>query len=91
MYCSELNKTKIYYIAQSDIGGLLPRPVVESALPTAVMEFYTNIKKQIDEDGCNEFSFWVWIDAGHFLNWSAHSTAAENSQIIIDTRVYFSD
>lgn len=53
----ELNKTKVYYIAQSDIGGLLPRSLVESTLPNAVMDFFTNIKRQIEEDGCNEFSF----------------------------------
>lgn len=57
--CSELNKTKIYYIAQSDIGGMLPRQLVESTLPSAVMDFYLNIRKQIEDDGCQEFSFWA--------------------------------
>jgi len=53
----ELNKTKIYYIAQSDIGGFVPRSVVEASLPAAVMDFFINIKKQIEEDSCQEFSF----------------------------------
>lgn len=56
-FCRELNKTKIYYIAQSDIGGYLPTQIVSNSIPTAVLDFFANIKKQIAEDGCNEFSF----------------------------------
>jgi len=53
----ELNKTKIYYISQSDIGGFLPRSLIDNTLPQAVMDFFSNIKKTIEADGCNEFSF----------------------------------
>ena len=60
-FFSELNKTKIYYIAQSDIGGYVPRSLIDNTLPQAVMDFFSNIKKTIEADGCNEFSFWCWL------------------------------
>lgn len=62
---SELNKTKIYYIAQSDIAGSIPRSLVESTLPNAVLNFFINIRRQIEQDGQKEFSFWLAATSCH--------------------------
>lgn len=43
----EPQKTKVYHVAQCDIGGMLPRTLVESSLPSAITDFYTNLRAAI--------------------------------------------
>lgn len=40
-------KTKLVYIAHADIGGQIPLKVVESAVPSAIVTFYTGLKEEL--------------------------------------------
>lgn len=44
---SEPNKTQVFSFFQTDLGGLLPRSVVDSFFPSSMAEFYTNLAKAV--------------------------------------------
>ncbi|XP_061885957.1 stAR-related lipid transfer protein 5 [Entelurus aequoreus] len=44
---AEPNKTQVYTFFQTDLGGLLPRSVVDSFFPSSMTEFYTNLAKTV--------------------------------------------
>lgn len=43
----EPNKTQVFSFFQTDLGGLLPRSVVDSFFPSSMAEFYTNLAKAV--------------------------------------------
>ncbi|XP_026149679.1 stAR-related lipid transfer protein 5 [Mastacembelus armatus] len=43
----EPNKTQVFTFFHTDLGGLLPRSVVDSFFPTSMAEFYSNMAKAI--------------------------------------------
>uniref|UniRef100_A0A3P8V4Q1 StAR related lipid transfer domain containing 5 n=1 Tax=Cynoglossus semilaevis TaxID=244447 RepID=A0A3P8V4Q1_CYNSE len=43
----EPNKTQVYTFFQTDLGGLLPRSVVDSFFPSSMAEFYNNLAKSV--------------------------------------------
>ncbi|XP_067930383.1 stAR-related lipid transfer protein 5-like [Watersipora subatra] len=43
----EPNRTRLVYIAHSEIGGRLPVSVVNAAVPNAIYNFYAALKKQV--------------------------------------------
>uniref|UniRef100_A0A3B1K3U1 StAR related lipid transfer domain containing 5 n=1 Tax=Astyanax mexicanus TaxID=7994 RepID=A0A3B1K3U1_ASTMX len=43
----EANKTKLISFFQTDLGGLLPRSVVDSFFPSSMTEFYSNLTKVV--------------------------------------------
>lgn len=45
--CGELNKTLVFSFFQTDLGGLLPRSVVDSFFPSSMAEFYNNLTKAV--------------------------------------------
>ena len=47
----EPNKTRVASYIQTDLGGMLPKPLVESALPSNVVDFFTALKAVLQEDG----------------------------------------
>ncbi|KAL3867162.1 hypothetical protein ACJMK2_044384 [Sinanodonta woodiana] len=48
---NEPNKTKVTSLIQPDIGGMLPRTLVDSAIPGSMVEFFANLKKSLEENG----------------------------------------
>lgn len=45
--CREPNKTQVFSFFQTDLGGLLPRSVVDSFFPSSMAEFYGNLAKAV--------------------------------------------
>lgn len=45
--CREPNKTQVFSFFQTDLGGLLPRSVVDSFFPSSMAEFYSNLAKAV--------------------------------------------
>ncbi|XP_060796460.1 stAR-related lipid transfer protein 5 [Neoarius graeffei] len=43
----EAGKTQLISFFQTDLGGLLPRSVVDSFFPVSMVEFYTNLTKAV--------------------------------------------
>ncbi|CAM4518699.1 unnamed protein product [Leuciscus chuanchicus] len=43
----EPGKTQLFSFFQTDLGGLLPRSVVDSFFPTSMVEFYSNLTKAV--------------------------------------------
>ncbi|KAE8297653.1 StAR-related lipid transfer protein 5 START domain-containing protein 5 [Larimichthys crocea] len=43
----EPNKTQVFSFFQTDLGGLLPRSVVDSFFPSSMSEFYGNLAKAV--------------------------------------------
>ncbi|KAG7265168.1 hypothetical protein CRUP_003609 [Coryphaenoides rupestris] len=43
----EPNKTQVISFFQTDLGGLLPRSVVDSFFPSSMAEFYSNLAKAV--------------------------------------------
>ncbi|XP_058486135.1 stAR-related lipid transfer protein 5 [Solea solea] len=43
----EPNKTQVFTFFQTDLGGLLPRSVVDSFFPSSMTEFYGNLAKAV--------------------------------------------
>ncbi|XP_028296760.1 stAR-related lipid transfer protein 5 [Gouania willdenowi] len=43
----EPNTTQVFSFFQTDLGGLLPRSVVDSFFPSSMTEFYTNLRKSV--------------------------------------------
>lgn len=41
----EPNRTQVLSFFQTDLGGLLPRSVVDSFFPSSMMDFYGNLTK----------------------------------------------
>ncbi|KAM9826448.1 stAR-related lipid transfer protein 5 isoform 3-T3 [Syngnathus typhle] len=44
---AEPNKTQVLTFFQTDLGGLLPRSVVDSFFPSSMTEFYSNLTKAV--------------------------------------------
>ena len=47
----EPKKTKVMSYLQSELGGMLPQSIVENALPSNILDFYSCLKQQLHEDG----------------------------------------
>lgn len=45
------NQTRLITYNQSDLGGMLPKAIVETALPSNMMNFFTCVKTAMKEDG----------------------------------------
>lgn len=43
----EPNKTQLFSFFQTDLGGFLPRSVVDSFFPSSMAEFYSNLTKAV--------------------------------------------
>uniref|UniRef100_A0A672K7M5 StAR related lipid transfer domain containing 5 n=1 Tax=Sinocyclocheilus grahami TaxID=75366 RepID=A0A672K7M5_SINGR len=43
----EPGKMQLFSFFQTDLGGLLPRSVVDSFFPTSMVEFYSNLTKAV--------------------------------------------
>ncbi|KAM6942595.1 stAR-related lipid transfer protein 5 [Xenentodon cancila] len=43
----EPNKTQVFSFFQTDLGGLLPRSVVDSFFPSSMTDFYSNLAKSV--------------------------------------------
>lgn len=43
----EPNKTQVFSFFQTDLGGFLPRSVVDSFFPSSMAEFYGNLAKAV--------------------------------------------
>lgn len=43
----EPNKTQVFSFFQTDLGGFLPRSVVDSFFPSSMAEFYSNLAKAV--------------------------------------------
>ncbi|XP_061591989.1 stAR-related lipid transfer protein 5 isoform X1 [Cololabis saira] len=43
----EPNKTQVFSFFQTDLGGLLPRSVVDSFFPSSMADFYSNLAKSV--------------------------------------------
>lgn len=48
---SEPNKCKLVSLIQPDIKGMLPKNVVESAIPGSMVEFFTKLEEALKKDG----------------------------------------
>ena len=48
---SSPNQTRLITYNQTDLGGLLPKAIVETALPSNMMNFFSCVKKAMKEDG----------------------------------------
>ena len=44
-------KTRVVNFVQSELGGMLPKSLVEQALPGNIINFFENLKKTLKEDG----------------------------------------
>ena len=49
--CSNPNQTRLITYNQTDLGGMLPKSIVETALPSNMMNFFTLVKTAMKEDG----------------------------------------
>ncbi|XP_052795322.1 stAR-related lipid transfer protein 5-like isoform X1 [Mya arenaria] len=47
----EPNKTKLVSLIQPDIGGMLPRTMVDSAIPSSMTSFFSELKEALKKDG----------------------------------------
>ena len=47
LFSREPNKTQVYSFFQTDLGGFLPRSVVDSFFPSSMAEFYSNLAKAV--------------------------------------------
>lgn len=47
----EPNKTKLVSLIQPDIGGMLPRTLVDSAIPSSMCAFFSELKEALKNDG----------------------------------------
>ncbi|XP_064607736.1 stAR-related lipid transfer protein 5-like [Liolophura sinensis] len=47
----EPNKTRMVNFLQPDLSGMLPRSIVESAMPGSQVEFFENLRNCLKEDG----------------------------------------
>lgn len=47
----EPNKTKLVSLIQPDIGGMLPRALVDSAIPGSMTEFFAELREALKNDG----------------------------------------
>ncbi|KAH3843391.1 stAR-related lipid transfer protein 5-like [Dreissena polymorpha] len=47
----EPNKTKLISLIQPDIGGMLPRSLVDSAIPGSMTTFFSELKEALKKDG----------------------------------------
>lgn len=48
---SDPNKCKLVSLIQPDIKGMLPKNVVESAIPGSMVEFFTKLEEALKKDG----------------------------------------
>ncbi|CAI9719131.1 stAR-related lipid transfer protein 5-like [Octopus vulgaris] len=47
----EPNKTKLVNLIQPDLGGMVPRGLVEAAMPPSIEGFYINLNGALKDDG----------------------------------------
>ena len=51
LVCREPKKTRVVSYLQSELGGMLPQSIVENALPSNILDFYSCLKQRLKEDG----------------------------------------
>jgi len=44
-------RTKVVSYIQTDLGGMLPKALVENALPTNQIDFFTSLRKALQDAG----------------------------------------
>ena len=48
---SEPRRTRMVSYIQSELGGMLPQTLVENALPSNILDFYSSLKQRLKDDG----------------------------------------
>ena len=48
-YFRQPDKTKVIYIIQTDLKGRIPIKLIESALPTMQLSFFSSVRKAIKD------------------------------------------
>jgi len=48
---AQVGSTRVVTYIQTDLGGMLPASLVESALPSNMMNFFNSLRSQLAEDG----------------------------------------
>ena len=49
--CSEPHKTRVVSYLQSELGGMLPKTLIDNALPSNILDFYGSLKQRLRDDG----------------------------------------
>jgi len=49
--CRKAKKTKIVSYIQTDLGGMLPKTLVENALPSNQIDFFASLRKALQDAG----------------------------------------
>ena len=49
--CSEPHRTRVVSYVQSELGGMLPKTLIDQALPSNMIDFYSCLKQQLRDDG----------------------------------------
>lgn len=62
---SDPNKCKLVSLIQPDIKGMLPKNVVESAIPGSMVEFFTKLEEALKKDGkISSWRTWTRVREG---------------------------
>ena len=72
-YFRQPDKTKVIYIIQTDLKGRIPIKLIESALPTMQLSFFSSVRKAI-KDGMLDKWTSVSISVSHPYTYICHSS-----------------
>ena len=51
MLCRKEKRTKVVSYIQTDLGGMLPKALVENALPSNQIDFFSSLRKALQDAG----------------------------------------
>ena len=51
LLCRKEKRTKVLSYIQTDLGGMLPKALVENALPSNQIDFFTSLRKALQDAG----------------------------------------
>ena len=72
-YFRQPDKTKVIYIIQTDLKGRIPIKLIESALPTMQLSFFSSVRKAI-KDGMLDKWTSVSISVSHPYTYICHNS-----------------
>ena len=49
-FSSDPNRTRVVTYIQTDLGGMLPKTLVQNALPTNMLDFFASLRAKLQED-----------------------------------------
>ena len=49
--CRRAKRTKVISYIQTDLGGMLPKTLVENALPSNQIDFFSSLRKALQDAG----------------------------------------